>query len=202
MQGVSGRLGDGGYRTDSVGCRRSCIGQMESRGTIAAPRGLPFHSSPTSTIKGFHHSFRLLPASRRASMGRLVTILVTPGKPRARLAHRSHSNFLRRVPGRLATGEFLNHIGQAIEGIRRELKVRGPYSGPVNGVLDKPTMKAIYAFQRMAGTLQICGVPTLRTRRLLEQGSHADPSLKLLLRFDDLDLRRNVVVASILVGDD
>ncbi len=64
---------------------------------------------------------------------------------------------------------------KAIERIQRALKARGLYGGPVNGVLDKPTMKAIYAFQRMAGTLQISGVPTPRTRRLLEQGSHTDP---------------------------
>jgi hypothetical protein len=64
---------------------------------------------------------------------------------------------------------------KAIERIQRALKARGLYGGPVNGVLDKPTMKAIYAFQRMAGTLQVSGVPTPRTRRLLEQGSHTDP---------------------------
>lgn len=64
---------------------------------------------------------------------------------------------------------------KVIERIQRALKARGLYGGPVNGVLDKPTMKAIYAFQRMAGTLQISGVPTPRTRRLLEQGSHTDP---------------------------
>ena len=72
-------------------------------------------------------------------------------------------------------GSYGPYRPKAIERIQRALKVRGLYDGPVNGVLDKPTMKAIYAFQRMAGTLQISGVPTPRTRRLLEQGSHTDP---------------------------
>jgi hypothetical protein len=72
-------------------------------------------------------------------------------------------------------GSYEPYRPKVIERIQRALKVRGLYGGAVNGVLDKPTMKAIYAFQRMAGTLQICGVPTPRTRRLLEQGSHTDP---------------------------
>jgi putative peptidoglycan binding protein len=72
-------------------------------------------------------------------------------------------------------GSYEPYRPKAIERIQRALKVRGLYGGPLNGVLDKSTMKAIYEFQRMAGTLQICGVPTPRTRRLLEQGSHTDP---------------------------
>ena len=61
---------------------------------------------------------------------------------------------------------------KTIERVQRLLAARGLYAGPINGVLDKPTMKAIYEFQKVAGTVQICGVPTPRTRRLLEQGSH------------------------------
>jgi hypothetical protein len=72
-------------------------------------------------------------------------------------------------------GSYESYRPKAIERIQRALKARGLYGGPVNGILDKPTMKAIYAFQRMAGTLEISGVPTPRTRRLLEQGSHTDP---------------------------
>jgi hypothetical protein len=72
-------------------------------------------------------------------------------------------------------GSYEPYRPKAIERIQRALTVRDLYGGPVNGVLDKPTMKAIYEFQRMAGTLQICGIPTPRTRRLLEQGSHTDP---------------------------
>jgi hypothetical protein len=73
-------------------------------------------------------------------------------------------------------GSYEPYLPKAIERIQRALIVRGLYGGPANGVLDKPTMKAIYEFQRIVGTLQICGVPTPRTRRLLEQGSHTDPS--------------------------
>src|SRR6476620_2544474 len=54
-------------------------------------------------------------------------------------------------------GSYEPYRPKAIERIQRALKVRGLYDGPVNGVLNKPTMKAIYAFQRMAGTLQGCG---------------------------------------------
>ena len=64
----------------------------------------------------------------------------------------------------------------AIESVQRALISRGVYKGPVNGVLDLPTMKAIYAFQDATATLQVCGVPTPRTRKLLAQGSHTDPN--------------------------
>jgi len=63
-----------------------------------------------------------------------------------------------------------------IERIQRLIKERGLYTGPINGILDKPTMKAIYTFQEATHTLQMCGVPTPRTRRMLEQGSHTDLS--------------------------
>jgi len=61
-----------------------------------------------------------------------------------------------------------------IERAQHALRNRGLYAGPVNGVLDAPTMKAIYAFQRATQTLQRCGIPTPRTRKMLEQGSHTD----------------------------
>ena len=53
------------------------------------------------------------------------------------------------------------------------MKNRGLYAGPVNGVLDAPTMESIYKFQAAYYLLR-CGVPTPRTRQLLEQGSHTD----------------------------
>jgi hypothetical protein len=64
-----------------------------------------------------------------------------------------------------------------IEHTQRTLLERGLYAGPVNGILDDPTMKAIYAFQELNHNLQVCGVPTPRTRKILEQGSHTDPAL-------------------------
>jgi hypothetical protein len=61
-----------------------------------------------------------------------------------------------------------------IQRVQTVLKERGLYSGPVNGILDSPTMKSLYAFQEANYYLQRCGIPTPRTRRLLEQGSHTD----------------------------
>jgi len=61
-----------------------------------------------------------------------------------------------------------------IERVQKALRDRGLYAGPMNGVLDRPTMKSIYAFQEANHNLQRCGVPTPHTRKLLEQGSHTD----------------------------
>jgi len=60
-----------------------------------------------------------------------------------------------------------------LQRIQRRLRERGLYTGPMNGILDRPTMKSIYAFQE-ANNLQRCGVPTPYTRKMLEQGSHTD----------------------------
>jgi len=62
-----------------------------------------------------------------------------------------------------------------IQRTQRGLRERGLYSGPLHGVLDSPTMHAIYDFQKASYHLQLCGVPTPRTRMMLEQGSHTDP---------------------------
>jgi hypothetical protein len=63
-----------------------------------------------------------------------------------------------------------------IKRVQRALTNRGLYMGPINGVLDRPTEAAIYEFQKATGTLQLCGIPTPRTRQMLEQGSHTDPT--------------------------
>lgn len=62
---------------------------------------------------------------------------------------------------------------ETIQSVQKALRARGLYAGPLNGILDMPTMKSIYAFQE-ANNLQRCGVPTPHTRRMLEQGSHTD----------------------------
>jgi hypothetical protein len=69
---------------------------------------------------------------------------------------------------------YLPYRAATINRVQTVLKERGLYSGPVNGVLDPPTMKSLYAFQEANYYLQRCGVPTPRTRKLLEQGSHTD----------------------------
>jgi hypothetical protein len=67
------------------------------------------------------------------------------------------------------------HPGPTLERIQWAIKERGLYAGPrINGILDTPTMKAIYTFQEANHNLQVCGVPTPRTRKMLEQGSHTD----------------------------
>jgi hypothetical protein len=63
-----------------------------------------------------------------------------------------------------------------IEHTQRALRDRGLYAGPISGILDPSTMQAIYAFQKGSNHLQMCGVPTPRTRLMLEQGSHTDPN--------------------------
>jgi Putative peptidoglycan binding domain len=63
---------------------------------------------------------------------------------------------------------------KTIERVQKALGDRGLYAGPVNGILDRPTMKSIYAFQEANYNLQRCGVPTPHTRQMLAQGSHTD----------------------------
>ena len=65
----------------------------------------------------------------------------------------------------------------AIQRVQKTLRDRGLYMGPMNGILDLPTMKSIYAFQKATDNLQRCGIPTPYTRKMLEQGSHTDLSL-------------------------
>jgi peptidoglycan hydrolase-like protein with peptidoglycan-binding domain len=62
-----------------------------------------------------------------------------------------------------------------VEEVQQALIARGLYRGPVNGVLDLPTMQATYEFQKVNSLLQVSGVPSPRTRKVLEQGSHTDP---------------------------
>ena len=68
-------------------------------------------------------------------------------------------------------GLYPPYSATTIMHIQSVMKNRGLYSGPLNGVLDAPTMGSIYTFQE-ARSLQRCGVPTPNTRNLLEQGSH------------------------------
>jgi hypothetical protein len=62
-----------------------------------------------------------------------------------------------------------------VERVQHALAARGLYGGPVHGVLDRPTMEAIYAFQKAHFGLELSGVPSPRTRKMIEQGSHTDP---------------------------
>src|SRR4030095_10900636 len=69
---------------------------------------------------------------------------------------------------------YLPYSATTIRHVQSVMKHRGLYAGPLNGVLDAPTMESIYAFQEATYYLPRCGVPTPRTRKLLEQGSHTD----------------------------
>jgi len=71
-------------------------------------------------------------------------------------------------------GLYEPYRAATIERVQRSLRDRGLYAGPINGILDVPTMKALFAFQQANHNLQLCGIPTPRTRKLLEQGSHTD----------------------------
>jgi len=71
-------------------------------------------------------------------------------------------------------GLYLPYSATTIRHLQSVMKNRGLYAGPLNGVLDAPTMESIYTFQEATQHLQRCGVPTPRTRKLLEQGSHTD----------------------------
>jgi hypothetical protein len=73
-------------------------------------------------------------------------------------------------------GLYLPYGPAVMEKVQRALRDRGLYSGPVHGVLDKPTMESLYAFQMANKVLQRCGIPTPFTRKMLEQGSHTDPA--------------------------
>jgi hypothetical protein len=71
-------------------------------------------------------------------------------------------------------GVYVPYKRTTIERVQMALRTRGLYVGPVNGVLDRPTMKSIYEFQEANVNLQRCGIPTPHTRSMLEQGSHTD----------------------------
>jgi hypothetical protein len=73
-------------------------------------------------------------------------------------------------------GLYEPYLRAVMERVQLSLRARGLYIGPVNGVLDKPTMESLYAFQTANKILQRCGIPTPFTRKMLEQGSHTDPA--------------------------
>jgi hypothetical protein len=82
-------------------------------------------------------------------------------------------------PGLLIAGldgaMYTTYQAAGLQRVQRRLRERGLYAGPMNGILDRPTMRSIFAFQE-ANNLQRCGVPTPYTRKMLEQGSHTDLS--------------------------
>ena len=81
-------------------------------------------------------------------------------------------------PGQLIEGLdgslYEPYARSIIERVQKALGARRLYTGPVNGILDLPTMKSIFAFQKANYHLQHCGVPTPHTRKMLAQGSHTD----------------------------
>jgi hypothetical protein len=85
-----------------------------------------------------------------------------------------------KFPGKLIAGLdgslYVPYRRATIERVQKALRDRGLYTGPANGVLDRPTMASIYEFQEANFNLQRCGIPTPRTRDMLQQGSHTDLS--------------------------
>jgi hypothetical protein len=84
----------------------------------------------------------------------------------------------KKFPGKLIAGLdgslYVPYGRATIARVQRALRDRGLYTGPANGVLDRPTMESIFEFQEANFNLQRCGIPTPRTRDMLEQGSHTD----------------------------
>ena len=74
------------------------------------------------------------------------------------------------APGQLIAGlngeNYDAYNSETIEAVQGALADQGMYSGPVNGILDRPTMDAIGRFQEM-NNLTVSGVPSPRTRELL-----------------------------------
>src|SRR5262245_7706403 len=64
-------------------------------------------------------------------------------------------------------GLYVPYRHTTIERVQNALKERGLYSGMANGVLDRPTMKSIYEFQKANPLLPRCGIPTPNTRTML-----------------------------------
>ena len=93
-----------------------------------------------------------------------------PGSGQTAWAQGSKAELIMGLDGEL----YLPYSATTIRHVQSVMKNRGLYSGPLNGVLDAPTMESIYTFQEANFYLLRCGVPTPRTRKLLEQGSHTD----------------------------
>lgn len=65
-------------------------------------------------------------------------------------------------------GEYDPYAPSTVQQVQQALQSQGLYDGPISGVLDEATMQAISEFQKSNG-LQVCGVPTPRTREALLQ---------------------------------
>jgi Putative peptidoglycan binding domain len=65
-------------------------------------------------------------------------------------------------------GEYDPYAVSTVQQVQQALKSEGLYDGPVSGILDQATMQAIGEFQK-SNNLQVCGVPTARTREALSQ---------------------------------
>jgi hypothetical protein len=72
-------------------------------------------------------------------------------------------------------GDYTPYAPNVIERVQQALQTRGLYNGAIDGVLGETTMEAIAQFQRQ-NNLQVCGVPTPQTRRLLMQEGAASSS--------------------------
>ena len=66
-------------------------------------------------------------------------------------------------PNRVAAGQDLRFD---VSSVGLFLEPKRLYNGPINGVLDQDTMEALGKYQETNG-LQVCGVPTPRTREAL-----------------------------------
>ena len=115
------------------------------------------------------------PAQESADMPRSETTDPQPPLPEGSGVTVWAKEYIGKLIAGMDGGLYEPYHQVTIEATQQALKNRGLYLGPVNGVLDAPTMQAIYEFQRSTNSVQICGIPTPRTRHVLERGSHTDP---------------------------
>jgi hypothetical protein len=63
-------------------------------------------------------------------------------------------------------GQYETYAPAVVQQVQQKLRRKGLYNGPINGILDQDTMEALGEYQENNG-LQVCGVPTPRTREAL-----------------------------------
>src|SRR5262249_9207663 len=117
-----------------------------------------------------------VPTSQSAAVPNPVnrSLAVEPRLPQGSGVTVWADNFQGKLIAGLDGGLYVPYRRATIERVQKALIDRGLYTGPANGILDRPTMKSIYEFQVANFNLQRCGIPTPNTRNMLKQGSHTD----------------------------
>jgi hypothetical protein len=142
--------------------------EQASKPSISEPQITPTPPLATSPTPEMRKSPLASDKSEREEVQETAEPL--PGSGQAAWAQGFEGQLIRGLDGEL----YPPYSATTIRHVQSVMKNRGLYAGPLNGVLDAPTMESIYTFQEATYDLLRCGVPTPRTRKLLEQGSHTD----------------------------